>query len=185
MTSLSLADLRKQFYGDADDELATLQSLVDLGASFDDAISIKKIKTADTPRLNDTTAADDLHLVFPALPVGMYILDGMLVFEGSTTGDLKFGFSNHANITLNWVFPAQATGATTNTGSPNAGVGTSGTFNRGTIGAGTPLVSPIYGALEVVTAATDFKAQWAQAALDAVVPTILKKFSWLRLQKVS
>lgn len=185
MTSLSLADLRKQFYGDADDELATLQSLVDLGASFDDAVSIKKIKTADVSRINTVTAADDDELLFPGLPVGTYILDGMLIYEGSTTGDIKFGFANDANITINWAFLAQNGAATGTTGSFNQAVGTADQFARGGVGAGTPMIAPILGALTVATAAADFKAQWAQNTLDAGVATILKKFSWLRLQKVS
>lgn len=187
MTTLTLSDLRRQFYGDAEDELAALQSFSNLGITLTNLLAIQKVKSGDTSRVNTTTETDDPHLVFPDLPIGIYTIQGGLFVEGSTTGDFKASIeAAPTDCVVRVGLMGQASTASASSGSQDNITRTRGaTFIRGMIGAGTPLFMPVAGYMEVVTVNTDVSFKWAQNALDAVVPTIVLKGSWLGLQRVS
>lgn len=135
-------------------------------------------KTADEPVTSSTTLQDDDHLVVPVLANGVYLIEGLIIAQGATAGDIKLGFTYPASPLSNyWSMrkfhnPAQVTGEGA-AGSEQADV------------AVTP--SPVV-LLTIIfrngVNAGNWKVQWAQNASNGTA-TIVKAGSYLKYRKVA
>lgn len=143
-------------------------------------------KTADTSRLNTTARVADPHLVNAVQANTTYEVNGMLVFDGSTTGDFSMDISVPAGAALLYDTFGQGTAATTTEGTVLTGSAAGGSGRSfGATGAGTNMTIQLTGVMTVGGTAGNLTLNWAQNALDAVVPTILKTNSFITLRRVA
>jgi hypothetical protein len=145
-------------------------------------------KTAEAQLANaNTTLFNDTHLFLPMQTNAWYALDGMLVWESGTTGDIKFGWTVPAGAFMQrWSLIGIDTTATTLIGVTNVGISSSAgtTLARGGVAVGTMEVGHLQGLVQTAGTAGNLQLQWAQNASEAV-NTRLKQYSWIRLMRVA
>jgi hypothetical protein len=156
-----------------------------LGATRGELNALKPLKVtkpSDTSRDSTTagTLADDPHLVLALKANTLYRVEGFLVYDSTTTGDLILGVSAPAASTVDWTPRGLAQAATTTTGNlamHHRGVAQS--VNLGGAGAGLPVVATLIGYAQTGANAGDFRVRWAQAVADVAAPAIVKAGSRL------
>ena len=128
-------------------------------------------KASATTRTATVTYADDPALTL-TLPVGTYDLSGMLVYDSSTTADIKVKLATPTGTTGVWTLTGAASGVTTETGSGTWGAKDLATgVTLGGAGVGTAMLAQVMGRITVTTAGA-VTVQWAQAASDATNTTM-------------
>jgi hypothetical protein len=143
-------------------------------------------KTADTSRTNTTTRTADPHLAGAVTINSTYEISGMLVYDGSTTGDMSLDFTVPAGSTLLYNAVGQGTGATTTEGTINTASAAAGSVRSfGTVGVGTNVTLLLTGTLVTAGTAGSLTLEWAQNALDAVNATTMKTNSFINLRRVA
>lgn len=143
-------------------------------------------KAGDTSRLNTTAQVADPDLVLAVQANATYEVSGMLNFDGSSTGDYAQNFTGPAGATLTVNTLGQGTGATGQEGTVFTGRSALGTARSfGCTSAATIFTIQISGVLVVGGTAGSLTLNWAQNALDAVVPTILRANSSITLRRVA
>lgn len=143
-------------------------------------------KTASESVLNSTTLQDDDHFTFSVEANSIYEIMGMLLYDGSTTGDLKLTFSAPASSSLNIVWNVNASTSVTSNSAPGTGNFTPGnpTFTFGCVGVGTSQGASLLGMLVTSATAGTLKLTWAQGTLDAANATRILQESYMRLRKM-
>lgn len=143
-------------------------------------------KTADQSVTNSTTLVNDNDITFTVVANGVYVVRGMLSGTGSTTGDVKIGWTAPAGATFDWNATTQPASASTTVGSiatDRSPIANTATI--GTIGAGTIMTAPVNGLLVVAGTAGSFTLQFAQQALDAGTASIMKAGSYIVLERLA
>lgn len=142
-------------------------------------------KNADTSRLNTTAQVADPDLTFAVVANATYEISGLLVFDGSAAGDYAQNFTGPAGAGLMINTLGQGVGSAGLEGTVFTGrsvLGTARSFGCG--GAGVLFTQQITGVLVTAGTAGNFTLNWAQNALDAVTPTILRASSFMTLRRV-
>jgi hypothetical protein len=137
-------------------------------------------KGVDTSRASTVTLAADPELTFAAVPVGTYVLEGMLS-AGFGPGNLNLALAGTATATLTYAaLGGKNTSGTAdlpawawNTAVARQAAGTSDLAARITVS----------GTLKVTVAGT-VRLDWSQQSSNATA-TVLVAGSWLRLSKVA
>lgn len=143
-------------------------------------------KTASQSITNSTTIQDDTHLQLSVVVNAVYRLEGLLIFNGATSGNLKIGWAAPASSTLDWAAIGQNTSASSSSGPviTNAQTISSTAYQLGTIGTGTNMVAIVRGLLITGGTAGTFKLQWAQSTANATATTMVLN-SNVSLQRVA
>jgi hypothetical protein len=130
------------------------------------------VQASDLSKASDTVLADIPGLSVTVEPNATYLVEVILAYEGSTTGDARVRASMPSGATMKWGASALATNAGSNTGSTNGqqwdGTGTVGV---GAAGAGVVLMARLYGVLVTSANGGTFKLQGGQNTSDPT-PTI-------------
>ena len=144
-------------------------------------------KTADTSRASTTTATADPHLSVAMQANATYVIDGFIIYNAGTTGDMGMQFGVPAGATGDWNAVGWGRGA-------GASVGTDGftvrlndnsiTQNRTYGGDTTDITAHVKGIVITAGTAGNLTVDWAQAASDATA-TIFRTNSWLRIVRVA
>lgn len=139
-------------------------------------------KTADESVTSSAALQDDNHLFLPVEVNAAYRVEGFILYEGATTGDMLMGWSGPASATFDWT-----PGGQNNT---NASIqvdrGTISTSKQvGTAGAGAAnqVVALPVGYLQTGATAGTLTFRWAQGTSDATA-TIVLTGSHLRMRRV-
>lgn len=144
-------------------------------------------KAAEVQVVNNSTAfVSDSHLVLSLQANARYRLDGLLVWDSGTTGDIKFQWVFSAGApTMPWwqVFSVDV-GVTTGIGNLNAlpSSASATPLARAGSGIGT-FTSGLLSGIITTTLATTITLQWAQNAAEAV-NTRIKQNSWIGATRV-
>ena len=137
-------------------------------------------KTADEVVNNSDVLQDDNHLRVQ-LDTGVYVVDGVLIYDASTAADLKLKWDGGSSF--DWSTLGLPVGATAAAGSVDTQARSlADTVVAGGVGVGTKVTCRVYGLL-VVTAWTTFKLQWSQNTAGATDAT-MRAGSFLRLERV-
>lgn len=152
---------------------------------FSFLVPLAGYKTSDTSRSNTATLANDPDLLITPPVSTVWAIQGVLIIEGGSVGDMKIAFSFPTGATLTWGLIDNPTGITTpytsNTVFTGAfGSATSGSsfFSAGLIGAGSQFYTPVGGLLTMGSTAGNLTVQWAQNTSDGTAAT-MKAGSWL------
>lgn len=141
--------------------------------------------TVDQTITNSTTLVDATGFSFTVVSGGVYVVRGLLGGSGSTTGDLKIGWTAPGSSTFDWTPTMQPNSASATVGSVITDRSTLAQSQQlGTIGAGTTLTALINGLL-VAGGAGTFKLQIAQGTADAGTASALKAGSYLVVERVA
>jgi hypothetical protein len=141
-------------------------------------------KSADQSVTSSTTLVNDNEL-FVALSTSItYQVDWHFIYEGSTAGDFKYGFTYPAGATMSWghtvVNPTLGMDASSAFAYQRAGSGAA--FACGGNGAGQHLHIVGGGLLIVGGTAGNLQVQFAQNTSDGTASK-MNLDSWLRLQR--
>lgn len=134
---------------------------------------------------SSTTLQNDDHLKLDVLVNSFYIVRGLILYDGATTGDIKFAWTGPAGFTFRYGHNAPATsiaGATGNT-VDNREIKETDTLGAGCAGAGTTIAMQLLGILTTIGTAGTFQLQWAQFASDATATRVFAG-SFLHAQKI-
>jgi hypothetical protein len=143
-------------------------------------------KSADESVTSSNTLQDDDHLTVAVVANAVYEIEGFLIYDGSTTGDIKIAWTVPSGATLTWSAPGPPSSASGNTSSVKlAKENTSGDF-YGAIGtgAGNSLVLAIRGILRTSSTAGSLTLQWAQNTADATATTVYTD-SYIKASRVA
>lgn len=144
------------------------------------------MKPSDTARASTTTITQDPDLTIPNLPIGTFLLDGLLVYNGAAlgTGDLKLSVTANVGSVSQSFFAMAAIPTSSATAlQPNA-MALGGTGIYGTNGTGVNLAAHIKGTLQVTTNPSTVSLFWAQNTSVATATT-LKAGSWMSLLQIA
>lgn len=141
--------------------------------------------TDGTPVNASTVLVNDPVLVAAVDSGGTYMWEAWIVYDSSTTADIKFAFTTPTFSSMRWSGMGLANTATTSTGDVKiTTVSVSGTSaDWGGIGVGTITMAKIEGFI-VTTAAGNIQFQFAQQVSDATNTTI-RNGSYLRVRRVA
>jgi hypothetical protein len=132
------------------------------------------VKSSSQSVTSSTTLVNDSALVLSVAANAVYEVTAHIVYDGSTAGDFKPGFTGPAGATLTWVGMGLGSGASTPIESASHNAQTlSDTGAVGALGAGTSLVVPIHGVLTTAGTAGNFQFQFAQLTSDATATRVL------------
>lgn len=142
-------------------------------------------KTANEVVNNSASMQDDDHLTVTVAANAVYELTALLIYDGTTTADLKAGFTGPSGATLDWVTHSlDATAGSGTTAVKMTAQTISGTPSFGSIGAGSKVVGRVSGLLTVASTGGTFKVQWAQNTAEAT-DTTMYAGSYLSLRRIS
>lgn len=144
-------------------------------------------KSANQSITNSTTLQDDTHLQFTVAGSAIYRVEGLLIFNGATSGGgMRIGWSAPPLSSFDWIATGQNTGATATAGSviTNAQNLSSNNYGLGTIGTSTNMTAAVRGLLQTGTNGGTFKLQWAQALANATAVTMVQNTN-ITLQRVA
>lgn len=146
---------------------------------------ISAYATADTAAVNaSTTLVNDSELLLTVESNAVYVVQGLIFYDASTTADYKCEFILPSG-TFKYVGIAGGSGATTSTTSPNIAQRSAGTpVTFGGVGAGTIIGSPISGLLIVGVSGGTFRHQYAQVNSDAS-DLFRRAGSWLAARRIA
>lgn len=138
-------------------------------------------KPSDTVVNNSTTKISDPHLVLP-VAVGTYLLDGDLLYDGSTVAKFAMVWGGPTGVTATWC-PNCILSTTTITSGviQRNNYGYTNGVPFGTAGVGTSMHANPFGRF-TFTQAGNLVLTWAQNNIDPTDLT-LRAGSWLRLTK--
>ncbi|WP_225811344.1 hypothetical protein [Streptomyces spinosus] len=158
-------------------------------------------KTSDTPRIATTTTTADPHLQFDVAAGAVYVMDGIIKYDGPAAADFN----------VDWTIPTGTLGEWYGWGvghSPVISWNSSTTLvtdsqqargypirvecndisqprSYGCLGLSlTPLTLQVWGTIRVGATAGTYALEWAQLASDAGAVTVYTD-SWIRLQRVA
>ncbi len=135
---------------------------------------------------NSTAFVNDDALLVPMQINARYVLDGLLVYDSGTTGDIKFDWTGPAGFAVpRWTVTSIDTGTAALAGNFNAGQSAAAAtaLARGGAGIGTFVAATLWGQVTTAGTAGNLQLRWAQNALEAV-NTRIKTDSWIRLLRV-
>lgn len=151
-----------------------------------DIFGVTLFKTATESVTSSTALQNDDQLFFSVAANARYTLEGFIIYDGATSGDLKLAFTYPAGATFEW----------SNYGNTGPAAGTSLTDMNTVIQTNdarsvnaTPTPSPPglslapRGYLITSSTAGTLQLQWAQDTSSATA-TRVRAGSWLRLMKV-
>jgi len=139
---------------------------------------------SDTTPKNANTTLADTGLAAALELNGVYMVDGVLIYSASTTGDLKLGWTGLTSPTFHWTAGGLTSGAAAASASINLGYDAyTDTQIVGGVGVGTKLIARPSGVLTVGAAGT-LKLQFAQGTSDAT-DTLLYAGSSLTFRRVA
>ncbi|BCM70850.1 hypothetical protein ACWDUC_14015 [Streptomyces tricolor] len=158
-------------------------------------------KTADTQRAATTTTTADPHLTFDVAAGAVYIMDGIIKYDGPAAADLNLDWSAPTGSLGEWYgwgaghspviswnnTPAMVTDSQQARGYPIRTETNDITSARsfGCLGTGgTPLTVALWGTLRVGSTAGTYSLDWAQLVSDATAVTLYTD-SWIRLQRIA
>jgi hypothetical protein len=144
------------------------------------------VKPSDTARASTTSATDDPHLTLAVLANTVYIVDGFLIVDGDSAGDLKMTFTAPSGATGNFQAaggPAGYSGASGQVNQTAYAWGASA-FTVGVLGAGSPTVVAVRGVCRTSSTAGSITLQWAQVASSLTATTVFTN-SYLRAVRVA
>jgi hypothetical protein len=133
-------------------------------------------KTTATSRANTATISNDPDLQLAVDANAVYSLEGLLVYNGgSTSDDLRIGWSAPSGSTLTWVATGQNTSATNGVGSviTDAQDITKNAYSLGTIANPLGMTAMVRGLLITSSVAGTFALQWAQFTSSATATSML------------
>jgi hypothetical protein len=139
-------------------------------------------KTANESVTSSTTLQNDDELFVSLAATAVYTLDMFILFDGSSTGDIKWKFTFPAGVTFNLIDLHEST-PTVNNNANMAIFNQTETHALGCNGAGTFL--PIFHTGIVTTTGTagTLQLQWAQNTSNATATRVIAG-SYMRLQRV-
>lgn len=141
------------------------------------------VKTANESVTSSTTLQNDDHLVLALAASSTYIIDGLLIIDGASTGDFQMDFTKPSGSTNNIYIDSLAIGAS-GLGDKGAYLWEdSGTPNFGTITTGSHSYVRFTG-LSQVTTAGNLQLRWAQATSTATATRVLTG-SWMSARRVA
>src|SRR6266508_5877052 len=134
-------------------------------ADIRDAAGLFVRKAASESVTSSAVLQNDDQLFLAVEANTVYFVEGLILYDGATAGDMKVA----------WTLPAGATFRYRHTGPATGMAGTSGdidyreinegdTLGLGAAGAGTTLVLVVQGVLSIGATAGTFRLQWAQFA---------------------
>ncbi|MEX5711822.1 carbohydrate binding domain-containing protein [Parafrankia sp. FMc6] len=175
-------------YRSAPDVWRTDDSLIVAGASFTApgfAATTFVRKTANETVNTSATFQDDDHLTATVAANGVYMVEGLLIYDASTTGDIKIQWVAPAGAALDWTTAGLGSGATGAVASVDLTARTlASTPPLGGVGVGTKVAVPFRGLLVVAGTGGTFKLQWAQNSAEATDCTVYSG-SHMLLRKVA
>ena len=126
----------------------------------------------------------DTALFHRAYGVGeIWELEFVVFYDGSTTGDIKFGLSVPTGATFRMGVHALGAGAAADTFDLRSIAYTTGTFDFGAIGAGTVTMAIIKAMVIIAGTGGDITLQWAQQTADATATTVFAN-SYMKVRQV-
>jgi hypothetical protein len=143
------------------------------------------IKAFDQVLNGYATLSDDPELRILVVHNSKFALDSQIIYDSSTTADIKFAWSAPLDATLEWTTNGLGSGATTGNGSltvSNASI--ADVLVAGGIGVGTQVTAAARGILTVASTPGEFFLRWAQNVSDPTNTTIHKK-SWISLTRIA
>lgn len=153
------------------------------------AMSVGKLKAADTSRASTTTMTADPDLVnIPVVANAAYIVEGFIIYSAVDVADFKCQFTGPAAASMNWhggCLPPASTGAV---GQYIYDCQTlSAVYTPGggdAAGNGTSMMLDVKGLLRTGANAGNFGVQWAQNVSNATA-TIVRTGSYLQLRRIA
>lgn len=134
-------------------------------------VRLNAYKTADESVTNSATIQDDDHLSL-TLTAGRWRIQGLIIADGSTAGDIKMQMDYSGTVTAGYWTGYGATTASSGASTIQhlaVAFGTSQPY--GCQGAGTKTTYPIFGTINVSTGGT-LKFRWAQNTSDGTATTV-------------
>jgi hypothetical protein len=156
-------------------------------------------KTADTSKTSDATTAADPHLQFSVEANGVYVWNGMIIYDGHIDGDINIDFSAPTGSAGEWSALGAGRPVTGASSTPTLRIDTAGASgymirtetsdvttarSYGCLGTGTTLSLMIAGTLRVGSTAGTFSLDWAQQASHATATTMFTD-SYMFLQRIA
>lgn len=131
-------------------------------------------KSADEVVNNSATLQADDALLVAVEADTKYLVDLFLIYDASTTADLRVGWNVPAGSTFNW---SSAAMALTGSGGTNVGIrlvqtGAAGSETIGGAGVGSLLTARLRGVLVTAGTAGDLGLTWAQVAAEETAATV-------------
>jgi hypothetical protein len=144
---------------------------------------ILKYLTADFTRTNTTTVAD-CGILFSNIPAGDYALDGYVVYQATTAGDMRLYWGAASLSRFLWTPRGIATTSTTMsyTGTEGTALGV-GPWSFG--GSGSADTTLHMSGLVTSSGAGTLGMQVAQVVAAAGTSVVIKAGSWCRLMKLN
>lgn len=140
-------------------------------------------KTATESVTSSTTLQNDNDFAFSVPTTGTYALEGYLIYDGSTSADLKVAITVPASATLNWSPYAPTSGVGTT--DYNVQVITTSGGTRGVACNGATVMScQPKGTILLGGSAGTVQLQWAQVASNATATRIFIN-SWMKLTRIA
>lgn len=152
-------------------------------ADLTDAFGQIVVKTGNESMTSNTTLQNDDELFLTLAASTKYIVDGLIIYRGATTGDLKLTFTVPSGATGIWSAggPNAATSPATDFDSTGNAYATTRAIAGN--GAAADMTCHVRGYLDVSTTAGFLQLQWAQNTSD-VTATQVRLGSWLKIQKI-
>jgi hypothetical protein len=150
-----------------------------------DATELFEYKTATESVISSTAFQNDDDLVLAVEANAVYIVEGLLFYDGATAGDLKITWAVPSGASFDYGHMGAATGITAGTANTvdMRQIVETDSLGVGCAGAGTTLAFPFYGILIVDATAGSLQLQWAQFASSGTA-TRLFAGSFLRARKM-
>lgn len=143
------------------------------------------VKPSDQVLNNQGALQNDSALSAAVAANAVYDVQGYVIYDATSTADLKLGWTVPSGATGHWVAGAPGTGASASpfplqTGDLSFGASVS----VGAVGVGTKIVALIRGKLATGATAGTLQLQWCQNAAEVSNTTVYTD-SYLRLERVS
>jgi hypothetical protein len=143
------------------------------------------VKPSDQFVTNNVTLVNDTALVAFCDANSTYELDVVLKYSGSTTANIKVGFTAPSGAALEWTIDGVDITAGATSGIINrASAAIGGTLTASGAGNGVNMFLKIKGTLTIGATSGNIQLQWAQNVLDAGVSTVVRAKSYLKIQQI-
>lgn len=161
-----------------------------LAGSSGSSSSTSIIKAANETVTSSTVLQNDNELLFALVANATYIIQGCLLVNGSTAGDIKVAFTVPASAVGQMSFNGNIVAVSGNDQFQRVAVindfATPDFINFGALGTTASQIMPVMinGAIFTAGSSGTLQLQWAQNASDGTATTVLKG-SWMTVTRVS